>query len=173
MPKVYKKTAKMTKYTLLVKIDETINSSRLLKYYNTFTEIISEDSGLDLLNPNEVKLVNNKVSTINFEISCAMYNNETNTYSGYYLYPRSSFSKYPFIFANKVGIIDSGYRGNIMAKIRYIQEWNDKTLSEEIDISKIKLFQLCSPDLSPFEIKIVSDLPESTRGSDGFGSTGQ
>ena len=36
-----------------------------------------------------------------------------------------------------------------------------------------KLFQLCAPDLSHFDVKIVDSLPESSRGSDGFGSTGK
>ena len=42
-----------------------------------------------------------------------MLNNDKNI--GYYLYPRSSISKTPLILANSVGIIDSGYRGNIKA----------------------------------------------------------
>ena len=33
--------------------------------------------------------------------------------TGYYSYPRSSISKTPLLLANNVGIIDSGYRGNI------------------------------------------------------------
>ena len=37
-------------------------------------------------------------------------------YVSYYLYPRSSVStKTPLRLANSVGIIDSGYRGNIKA----------------------------------------------------------
>ena len=36
-----------------------------------------------------------------------------------------------------------------------------------------KLFQLCAPDLSPFNVVVVDSLPESSRGSDGFGSTGK
>ena len=47
-------------------------------------------------------------------------------------------------------------------------------LSNVIRINKgVKLFQICAPDLSPFNIEIVNTLPESSRGEDGFGSTGK
>ncbi len=35
-----------------------------------------------------------------------------------------------------------------------------------------RLFQICSPDLSPILVKLVEALPESKRGTGGFGSTG-
>ena len=34
------------------------------------------------------------------------------------------------------------------------------------------LFQICSPDMCPLNVEIVDKLPDSTRGSKGFGSTG-
>ena len=67
--------------------------------------------------------------------------------------------------ANSVGIIDAGYRGNIMAKIRNMSLTN-KTINE-----KDKLFQICSPDLKPIKIELVSELSETSRGDGGFGST--
>ena len=48
--------------------------------------------------------------------------------------------------ANNVGIIDSGYRGHLLAKLDCIQE------KEEAVIEKhSRLFQVCSPNLLPFE----------------------
>lgn len=102
---------------------------------------------------------------------------------GFYLYPRSSISKTRMRLANSVGIIDSGYRGDLIAAVDTIgvfgssdiwHIWNE-TLSP---IKKYdRYFQVCAPDLSPFLVKIVeseSDLsPPTTRGSGGFGSTGQ
>jgi dUTPase len=35
----------------------------------------------------------------------------------------------------------------------------------------VRLFQLCSPDLSPLEIELVDTLEETERGANGFGST--
>ena len=43
---------------------------------------------------------------------------------GYYVYPRSSISKTPLVLANHVGIIDSGYRGNLMAALRKLPTQN-------------------------------------------------
>ena len=94
--------------------------------------------------------------------------NNNNQPVGYYLYPRSSFHKYPLIVANHLGIIDAGYRGNITGMVKPFNSKNN------VEIKKnTKLFQICSHDLSPFNIKIVDELPPSSRGNDGFGSTGK
>ena len=76
--------------------------------------------------------------------------------------------------ANSVGIIDSEYRGNIMAKVRNIPI-KEKIVGNR-DIFTIekgtRLFQICSPDLSPLKVKCVDELSTTSRGSGGFGSTG-
>ena len=69
--------------------------------------------------------------------------------------------------ANSVGIIDAGYRGNIMAKVRNV------SLNDTIVTENEKLFQICSPTLEPIKIKIVENLSNSSRGDGGFGSTGK
>ena len=73
--------------------------------------------------------------------------------------------------ANSVGIIDKNYRGNIMAKVRNIPETDpaEPYLVQE----GTRLFQLCSPDLSPLKVKVVDQLSETSRGEGGFGSTGK
>ena len=101
---------------------------------------------------------------------------------GFYLYPRSSISKTRMRLANSVGIIDAGYRGDLIAAVDTIgffgstDIWHiwKETLSP---INKYdRYFQVCAPDLSPFLIHIVDaeqDLsPPTDRGSGGFGSTG-
>lgn len=157
----------MTKYTLLVKLNDNLDED-IINYYRTYKPTHKEDSGFDIPLPNSLSIFSlpiHKTYTINFNISCAMIDNENNL-SPYYLYPRSSISKYPLMMANHIGIIDSGYRGNIMAKIRCL-------INAEVTLDKkTKLFQICSPDLSPFSVKIVEYLPDSSRGSGGFGSTG-
>jgi dUTP pyrophosphatase len=84
--------------------------------------------------------------------------------------------------ANSVGIIDAGYRGDLIAAVDTIgvfgssdiwHIWNE-TLSP---IKKYdRYFQVCAPDLSPFLVHIVEtegDLsPPTTRGHGGFGSSG-
>ena len=36
-----------------------------------------------------------------------------------------------------------------------------------------RLLQICMPDLSPFNVKIVDSVDDTTRGSGGLGSTGK
>jgi len=101
---------------------------------------------------------------------------------GFYLYPRSSISKTRMRLANSVGIIDAGYRGDVIAAVDTIGVFGSTdiwTIWKET-LSPIRkydrYFQLCSPDLSPFIVHIVdteSELGSPTeRGAGGFGSTG-
>ena len=90
---------------------------------------------------------------------------------GFYLYPRSSTgAKTPLRLANSVGIIDSGYRGPLIAVFDNIRE------SEYVIQDTQRLVQICPPDLSyPVYVILVdseSDLGKTQRGSGGFGSTG-
>ena len=84
----------------------------------------------------------------------------------YYLYPRSSISKTPLRLANSVGIIDAGYRGNLMAVVDNIsiQAYNIQ--------KKDRLFQICAGNLEPIEFQLANDLSNTQRGFGGFGSTG-
>jgi len=88
--------------------------------------------------------------------------------SGYYLYPRSSISKTPLMLANQVGIIDSGYRGEVIAAIRNF--YPDVYTVEK----HTRLFQICHPQLAPVYVVLVDEnnLTITSRGVGGFGSTG-
>jgi dUTP pyrophosphatase len=150
-------------YILKIKLNENI-SQNVKDYYQNFQSHHIGDSGIDLIVPENVEVDSFQVGTIDNLIQCEMVN-DLNESVSYYLYPRSSISKTPFVMANSVGIIDAGYRGNIMAKIRNMSLTN-KTINE-----KDKLFQICSPDLKPIKIELVSELSETSRGDGGFGST--
>jgi dUTP pyrophosphatase len=101
---------------------------------------------------------------------------------GFYLYPRSSISKTRMRLANSVGIIDAGYRGDLIAAVDSIGVFGSTDIWQiwKETLSPIKkydrYFQVCAPDLSPFLVHIVDteqDLsPPTTRGQGGFGSTG-
>ena len=101
---------------------------------------------------------------------------------GFYLYPRSSISKTRMRLANSVGIIDAGYRGDLIAAVDTIGLFgsNDIWHIWKETLSPIKkydrYFQVCAPDLSPFLVHIVETEAElgapTTRGAGGFGSTG-
>lgn len=86
----------------------------------------------------------------------------------YQLYARSSIGKTPYRLANNVGIIDSGYRGELCALVDSI-EGPLKNFCETGD----RLFQICMPDLTPFRVLIVDALDNTERGGGGFGSTGK
>lgn len=155
---------------------------------------IYKDAGFDLLLPSTMSIAYNAdepTTMIDLGIQCSMYgirNDKTIIPSSYFLYPRSSTGlKTPLRIANSVGIIDSGYRGNIKANVDYFypQATVKEHETQATPVFELKkeqrLFQLCSGDLTPIIVKIVSDVASldivgtsvgSERGAGGFGSTG-
>ena len=84
----------------------------------------------------------------------------------YYVYARSSIYKSGIMLGNSVGIIDKTYRGPLKAVAVSINN------SPKVE-SYTRITQIVAPDMGHIrEIKIVSSLPETTRGDSGFGSTG-
>ena len=156
------------------------------------------DAGFDLICPRDTHFQENTSKLVNLSIQCAAYKVETKSRStddgtyalntttsskfvpqGYYLYPRSSIFKTNFRLANCVGIIDSGYRGDLAAAVdcrNYhsdirpnYENWGD----DEVMKKGNRYFQICMPTLKPFKIKIVDNLDETKRGGGGHGSTGK
>ena len=154
-------------YTLKIKID---SSAPLFvkQFYEDFKTHYEGDSGIDLINPYDLVVLNaHPCATLDHLIQCEMVDSNNHLVSfSYYLYPRSSISKTPLLMANSVGIIDAGYRGNIMAKLR-----NLDSSSPYLIKSGEKLFQICVPDLKAINVEVVSDLSATKRGVGGFGST--
>ena len=131
-----------------------------------------KDSGFDLYLPEAVSIEASQTKLVDLKVKCAVYkvfkNSSVVEPSAYYLYPRSSISKTKFRLANSVGIIDSGYRGNLKVALDC---WGTSSGSCK---AFHKLVQICMPDLSSdFEVEIVDDLDETERGEGGFGSTGK
>ena len=134
------------------------------------------DAGFDIFTPEDYFCNQAIVTKINFGIKCSASLAEWQTpnnyvHTGYYMYPRSSLSKTKLRLANSVGIIDSGYRGNLIGAFDCI------TQNEEYKVLKYdRLVQICAPDLRPIIVQIVDseeELGEKTnRGGGGFGSTG-
>lgn len=89
------------------------------------------------------------------------------TQISYLIYPRSSIANTPLLLANSVGVVDSGYRGPIMAALR-------NTSSETFTLNAgTRIIQLCEPGLMPLNgVSRVDSFEETKRGSHGFGSTG-
>ena len=99
------------------------------------------------------------------------------------MHPRSSTgSKTLLRLANSTGIIDSGYRGEL---IGVFDSWDRNTTTSVAYSNKYagnRLLQICAPSLVPFNVVVHQlsnndDVDEfvkgTTRGSGGFGSTGK
>ena len=86
------------------------------------------------------------------------------------LFPRSSVSKTSMSLANSVGVIDSGYRGEIMLKYKDIGRSSNIQVVYKAGDRVGQLMIIPHPKVEFIE---VSELSNSDRGSGGFGSTGQ
>jgi dUTP pyrophosphatase len=161
--------------------------------HNTSTENAPfPNSGFDLFVPNDTefdtdftsKFVDLKIKTEmiycdkSLQVTLETEDGEQETVSGasyscgYYMYPRSSISKTPLMLANHVGIIDSGYRGNLIAAVRKLP--SNQTNGTYTVERHTRLFQICHSTLCPLFVVLVpeSELNLSERGEGGFGSTG-
>lgn len=84
------------------------------------------------------------------------------------VYARSGLScKQGLAPANKVGVIDSDYRGNIMVAL-YNQSNEIRTVSEGDRIAQI----IIQP-VEQFGFKVKENLSDTIRGNGGFGSSGR
>lgn len=167
-----------------------VTTPEIKKMYENYMKNVenkNENCGFDLLIPNDYwnhmsvnsnhnhgfkvdslnKVINTKQMTINHKVA-VMVLDKHNKRRGFWMVPRSSISKTNFRMANSIGLIDPGYNGNLLAKVDII-----KNMKQDVLIKKgTRLFQICSHNLKPFKnVKFVSSLPNTTRGTGGFGST--
>lgn len=135
-----------------------------------------------------LKLGNNPCQQLkmNFMIKTAMYKYKNGRYIpvSFTTHPRSSIYKTPLRITNSTGIIDSGYRGNLMGVFDVLSFYKKKMKDnmeqswENYRINKNERFiQICAPGLEPFVVELVDkpeELSEETdRGDKGFGSSGK
>ena len=131
------------------------------RMYEEHGQFHDGDAGLDLFVVEEQTVEAGKTTFINLGISC-----ETAEKRPYFLMPRSSISKTPIRLCNSIGLIDAGYRGEIMAAVDNIKH-EDYTIN-----SGQRLFQIVAMDGSPLSFELVDELSATGRGAGGFGSTG-
>ena len=82
------------------------------------------------------------------------------------LFPRSSVSKTCLSLANSVGVVDSGYRGEIMLKYRRTGEANPFYSCGD------RVGQIMIMPYPQVEFIEAEELSNTERGEGGFGSTG-
>ena len=134
---------------------------RAKEYYKNHGHFHRGDAGLDLYIIENILFMPGETKTIKLGIIC-----EPADGNAYYLLPRSSISKTPLRMANSIGLIDGGYRGEIMAVCD-----NIKNIEYKLNRGQ-RLFQVVSANSSPIEYEIRDELTTTTRGDGGFGSTG-
>ena len=138
------------------------------------------DAGIDVFTIESIVSVVGEKCKVKTGLHCGMYFDDGTGElmpSGFYMYPRSSTgSSTPLRLANSVGIIDAGYRGELMGFFD-----NRGTSGSDYKIEKYqRLLQICSPNLTyPIYPVLVDNMEmldkfsgHNERGSGGFGSTG-
>lgn len=122
------------------------------------------DAGLDLISAEDITLKPGDRAAISTGIAVAI----PEGYAGF-VQPRSGRALSEGLgVANAPGLIDSGYRGEV--KVIAIN-LNPSAL---IDVHRgEKIAQIVFQKIEAAELEVVDDLPESQRGSGGFGSTGR
>jgi dUTP pyrophosphatase len=148
--------------------------SKITKLNNTRFSNKHPDSGFDLFVPDTVTIQPGKILLIDMKAKCSVYrynilkSHPPNIPTPYYMYARSSVSKRGIMLVNSVGIIDCGYRGNLMAAFF-------NTTDNPVQINKgDRITQVCMRDLSfDFTVELTDTLEETERGSGGIGSTGR
>ena len=137
-------------------------NNKAKEYYENHGHFHSGDAGLDLYVLEDIKFEPGETKLIRLGISC-----EPEDGLAYFLMPRSSISKTPIRMSNSIGLIDGGYRGEIMACC-------DNIKSKKYTIKEgQRLFQIVAQNCSEIEYELKEKLHNSTRGTGGFGSTGK
>ena len=88
------------------------------------------------------------------------------------LFPRSSNTKKDLILGNSVGVIDSGYRGEVVFKFRELlpSERDIEFGAREYEIGD-RIGQIIIMPYPQIEFNLVDELSTTDRGIGGFGST--
>jgi len=122
----------------------------------------SGDAGMDLV---ATRIISNTTFDVSYGTDLAM--EIPNGFVGL-VFPRSSIRKYELALSNSVGVIDSGYRGELQATFK-------KTNGLDSIAYKVgdRIAQIMIIPHPPIEFKEVDDLSETERGDGGFGSTGK
>lgn len=191
-------------YLLNIFINNDIDKSIVKKYkkmmsdsnstfdYNSINYDRLHDAGIDLFCGYDKEIPNGTLSNkVDIGVKTSMIFISKNSISnevtykpcGYYMYPRSSTgSKTPLRLSNSIGVIDAGYRGNLIACFDNI-DYSGSMNSFNYNIDKgSRLVQICSPNITyPTLVNIVDNedkldmdiVKKNNRLTGGFGSTGQ
>jgi dUTP pyrophosphatase len=122
------------------------------------------DAGMDLV---ATSVISENDTQITYGIGLAL--EIPNGFVGL-IFPRSSVRKTRLMLSNCVGVVDSGYRGELQATFNKI---NQNSIAENDYKVGDRIAQIMIIPHPPIEFKEVNDLSETERGEGGFGSTGK
>lgn len=125
-----------------------------------------EDAGLDLRSKTDVTLPRGKRIMVGTGVQVRI----PPGYSGF-LIPRSSLSKKHVVLLNSVGLIDSLYRGELLACLSYTGEDEAATIDKDERIVQLVIVPVALPQVL---VRYEDDEKwyDTSRGVGGFGSTG-
>jgi len=152
-------------------------------YYLSETRQYQNDSGVDLYCPEDVVVPAKSLGfVIDLGVAAEVYTLKGDWYQnvvtmgrdryvkrnlGYWILPRSSIGKTPLRLSNSIGLVDSGYRGELKAIV-------DNHSDTDYTVEKgVRLFQIANSQLLPMKLTVVNELTRTERGTRGVGSTGK
>jgi dUTPase len=133
------------------------------------------DSGFDLYIPYNTStsdgtwgIPSKSVIHIPLGIHIVLRKELVNRTKPYYIYSRNSITQTPLRLAAGTGIINSGYRGELVLALDNISDRYYRLNPG------VRLVQACMPDLEPFHMKYsIHNFNHTTRNVGGFDSSGK
>ena len=119
------------------------------------------DAGVDLASKEEVKILAGAIGTVHTGVRVEIPEGFVGL-----IVPRSSTGKLGLRLSNTVGVIDSGYRGEIMCKLLNCTDF-DITVKQSQGVVQLLIVPYVHMDF-----RRVDKVSETERGEGGFGSTG-
>lgn len=123
------------------------------------------DAGMDLV---ATEIISETTTDVTYGIGLAM--EIPKGFVGL-VFPRSSIRNYEIALTNAVGVIDSGYRGEIQATFKKTN-WLKGISCEKYKVGD-RIAQIMIIPHPPIDFVEVDELNNTERGEGGFGSTGK
>ena len=122
------------------------------------------DAGMDMV---ATKVIGENLGSITYGTDIAM-----EIPAGFVglIFPRSSIRKTNLQLSNSVGVVDSGYRGEIQATFNKIN--NDSVSENDYKVGD-RIAQIMIIPHPSIEFEEADELSDTERGEGGFGSTGK
>lgn len=138
-------------------------SPEVVELYKTHGAHHTGDAGLDLFVPNDAIIKAGETYKLKLGVQASAHDEGRNV--SFLILPRSSMSKTPLRLANSIGLIDAGYRGELIAALDNIKDYDYTVKKGE------RLVQAVSFTGREISFELVDTLDETSRGDKGFGST--